>query len=126
MQCIYWVNMRFFWDPKGNRQPVFGDEIEAIANRLVNGYQDHGFVIDSDEAAYIFRYHDTYIDNHPETPRSLVRVYTPEYFLGNNIHKVMNFVRFHADNFGYNFWVTGAIARGGEGRFPWFNFMRRR
>ena len=110
----------FFLDPKGNQQPLFRTEIGTIADRLVNGYRDHGFVIDSTEAADLFRYNDTFVGNFPGTPNSVVRVYQPEYFLGNDIHKVMEFVGRRAYYLGYDFWFTGSIASSR------FSFRKRR
>ena len=87
-----------FWYRKGNRSPVFRVEIAAIANHLVNGYRDHGFVIDSTEATDLFSYHDTFIENSPGTSRSVVKLYQPEYDLGDDIHRVLNVVRRTADS----------------------------
>ena len=116
----------FFLDSKNNQQPIFRSETGDIANRLVNGYRDHGFVIDSMEATDLFRYHGTFIKSFPEAPRSVVRVYKPEYYLGNGIHKVMDFVRKRADYLGYDFWFTGSVPRQGERAISRFGFRKRR
>ena len=117
----------YFENPKGNRQPVFHHEIEYIAKRLVHGYRDHGFVIDSDEAVDLFCYHDAFLGNlPPKSAYSVVRVYTPEYFLGNDIHRVMDVVRRNASYLGYDFWFTGSVPRHDEPASSRFNFRKRR
>ena len=108
-----------------NNQPVFALEIKDIASRLVNGYRDHGFVIDWEEAQGLFSYHDTFIGNFPGAPHSLVRLYEKEYFLGNEIHKVMDSVRREAAFAGYNFWFTGHIGTRAISRFNFAKIQRR-
>ena len=125
-----------FKDQKGNQQPVFYYDTKYIAKRLVHDYHDHGFVIDSDEAMELFCYHDVFLGNlppkpplgnlSPKPPWSVVRVYTPEYFLGNDIHRVMDEVRRHASYQGYDFWFTGSISRHAEPGSSRFNFRKRR
>lgn len=88
---------------------VLPAEIDRLAHDLVYDYQDHRFVIDIDEAERLFVYNKTFIDNEKPDFRSVVRGYRSEYFLGDAIYRVMDFVRRRAENLGYQFWFAGSI-----------------
>lgn len=65
---------------KGKKLPESWDE-ERLAHHLTNHYKDHGFVIDSDEAASLFG-------------KSVVKENTPEYEFGNKVYEFLDFLDF--------------------------------
>jgi len=71
-------------------------EIEAIAQRLVYTYKDHGFVIDSSEAIDIFG-------------GDIVRCDSPEYQLANELYPALDLMEWLIErNFGRTMTVVGA------------------
>lgn len=71
-----------------------------IANTLVYEYKDHGFVIDSIEAAEIFG-------------EEVIATDTPEYRLGNTIYNALTFVEWFVGwRFSSDFAFTGSVDKG--------------
>lgn len=68
-----------------------------IANKLVYGYKDHGFVIDKTEALAIFG-------------SKALKTDTEEYRLGNGIYSILTEVERMADFFGYSFYLVGSLS----------------
>lgn len=64
----------------GKALPDNWDE-ERLAAHLTNHYKDHGFVIDSDEAATLLG-------------KSVIKESTPEYEFGNKIYEFLDFLEF--------------------------------
>ena len=67
-----------------------------IAEKLVYGYKDHGFVIDKGEASDIFG-------------QNIVKGNTPEYALGNTIYNILSKVEDLADIFRNIFYFIGSL-----------------
>lgn len=65
-----------------------------VAEHLVYGYKDHGFVIDRMEAEAIFG-------------PAMVKGGTPEYDLGNMIYEWLSLIERACDSVGYNFYLYG-------------------
>ena len=70
--------------------------VSEIAEKLVYGYKDHGFVIDKEEATEIFGT-DTIKNN------------TKEYKIGNTIYDVLSEIEECANYFDYNFYFIGSL-----------------
>jgi len=71
-------------------------EPAVIANKLVYGYKDHGFVIDKEEAVSVFG-------------DKTVKCNTSEYELGNTIYNILSRVENIADILDHNFYFIGSI-----------------
>ncbi len=70
----------------GSRREVQpAQQIEAIAQRLVYTYKDHGFVIDAGEAAEIFG-------------QGVVRSDSPEYRFANDLYMTLDFAEWLIDS----------------------------
>lgn len=67
-----------------------------IAEKLVYGYKDHGFVIDKREALDILG-------------KDTVKDSTPEYVLGNTIYNILSKIEDLADIVRHNFYFIGSI-----------------
>lgn len=67
-----------------------------IANKLVYGYKDHGFVIDKEEAQNIFG-------------TKTVKSDSPEYAFGNGIYNILSQVEELADFLEYSFYFIGSL-----------------
>jgi ClpP class serine protease len=67
-----------------------------IANKLVYGYKDHGFVIDKEEALSIFG-------------DKTLKCNTPEYKLGNIIYNLLSRVESIAEALDHNFYFIGSL-----------------
>jgi len=71
-------------------------EPAIIANKLVYGYKDHGFVIDKEEAISVFG-------------DKTVKCNTPEYEIGNTIYNILLRVENIADILDHNFYFIGSL-----------------
>ncbi|OGI87284.1 hypothetical protein A2906_00165 [Candidatus Nomurabacteria bacterium RIFCSPLOWO2_01_FULL_37_25] len=71
-------------------------EPAVIANKLVYGYKDHGFVIDKEEAISVFG-------------DKTVKCNTPEYEIGNTIYNIFLRVENIADILDHNFYFIGSL-----------------
>ena len=69
---------------------------DIISDKLVYGYQDHGFVIDKEEAESIFG-------------ADTVKSNTSEYSLGNSVYNVFSRVESWAEIFNQNFYFIGSV-----------------
>jgi hypothetical protein len=78
-----------------------GQTPHLVAEKLVNHYKDHSFVIDYDEALELFG-------------TEIVKIETPEYDLADKIYSFLDFVRIFCKLEGKDFWVVGD-----EGSFTW-------
>lgn len=72
-----------------------------VADKLVNHYKDHSFVIDYDECVELFG-------------KEIVREETEEYILADKIYKFLDVIRIFARMEGKEFWLVGD-----EGSFSW-------
>jgi len=68
----------------------------TIANRLVYGYKDHGFVIDKEEALNIFG-------------EKTIKCNTPEYEIANTVYSILSRIESIADAFDHNFYFIGSL-----------------
>lgn len=75
---------------------TLSSEPAIIANKLVYGYKDHGFVIDKEEAVNVFG---------AET----VKCNTSEYELGNTIYNILSRIENIAEILDHNFYFIGSI-----------------
>ncbi len=75
---------------------TLASEPAIIANRLVYGYKDHGFVIDKEEAISVFG-------------DKTVKCNTPEYEIGNTIYNILLRVENIADILDHNFYFIGSL-----------------
>ena len=71
-------------------------EPAIIANKLVYGYKDHGFVIDKEEAISVFG-------------DKTVKCNTSEYEIGNTIYNILSRVENIADILDHNFYFIGSL-----------------
>ena len=71
-------------------------EPAVIANKLVYGYKDHGFVIDKEEAISVFG-------------DKTVKCNTSEYEIGNTIYNMLSRVEDIANILDYNFYFIGSL-----------------
>lgn len=69
---------------------------KEIAERLVYGYKDHGFVIDKEEAIGIFG-------------EKIIRSNTNEYKIGNLIYSILSMIENWAHKLDYNFYYIGTL-----------------
>jgi len=69
---------------------------KEIAERLVYGYKDHGFVIDKEEAITIFG-------------DQTIKTNTPEYSIGNTVYNILSKVDGLASNLSHNFYFIGSL-----------------
>ena len=72
------------------------DTPSNIANKLVYGYKDHGFVIDKEEAKSIFG-------------DKTVKCNTAEYEIGNTIYGILSRIENIADILDHNFYFIGSL-----------------
>jgi len=75
---------------------TLASEPAIIANKLVYGYKDHGFVIDKEEAISVFG-------------DKTVKCNTPEYEIGNTIYNILLRVESIADMLDHNFYFIGSL-----------------
>ena len=78
----------------GRRISPLKSKPEEVAQHLVYGYKDHGFVIDRMEAESIFG-------------SAMVKGGTAEYELGNRIYEWLSMIERACDTFGYSFYFYG-------------------
>ncbi len=69
---------------------------KIIADKLVYGYKDHGFVIDKEEALKIFG-------------EQIIKSNTPEYKIGNWIYNTFSKIEGWADGLNQNFYFIGSL-----------------
>lgn len=72
------------------------NEPAIIANKLVYGYKDHGFVIDKEEAVGVFG-------------DKTIKCNTPEYEIGNTVYNILSRVENIADILDHNFYFIGSL-----------------
>ena len=70
---------------------------DAIAEKLVYGYKDHGFIIDKEEALEIFG-------------KDKIKSNTAEYDFGSAIYNILSRLEDIADVMDYNFYFVGSLA----------------
>ncbi|MET0444270.1 MAG: hypothetical protein ABW151_06820, partial [Pseudorhodoplanes sp.] len=76
-----------------------GQTEKQVAKHLVEHYKDHGFVIDTEEAK--------------ELLGDIIREYTPEYMLADEIYDVLEFVDLVVRNVHQKrFWIVGSLTDG--------------
>ena len=75
---------------------TLSSEPAIIANKLVYGYKDHGFVIDKEEALSVFG-------------DKTVKCNTPEYEIGNAIYNILSRIENITDILDYNFYFIGSV-----------------
>ncbi len=82
--------LKLHQDNLGGRDP------ESIANKLVYEYKDHGFVIDSEEAAGVFG-------------SGMIKIGSPIYDFGSRAYSLLTRVQFLCDLFNHNFYLIGSL-----------------
>jgi hypothetical protein len=75
---------------------TLGRAPEAIANKLVYDYKDHGFAIDADEAKLIFG-------------EEVIKVGTAIYQIGSNLYERLRIVSLICDHHNHNFYHIGTL-----------------
>jgi len=79
----------------GGRSVGEGMTPEKVADRLVNHYKDHSFVIDVDEALNLLG-------------PTIVRQGSAEYDLADELFELLDLARFVCERNGLSFWLVGA------------------